>query len=153
LSTLFLTFSEYTEHEKEEIPGAQINYSQSRGYHFTLHTKDPYNVRLPSYCIQIVQNKLSITFTTRDLIKFNGLIFLIRYTFLDRLIQSESELLQTSNLVLDQMIANIRDYLSSLYQCAELISLLDCYTSIACYSSKTRTGNFSKHLIKIIFIF
>ncbi|KAL7074713.1 hypothetical protein ACQ4LE_006059 [Meloidogyne hapla] len=128
---------EYAEHEREEISGAQINYSQSRGYHFCLHTKDPYSARLPNYCIQIVQNKSSITFTTRDLIKYN-----------DRLIQSESEVLQMSNLVLDQMIMNIRTFLPSLYQCAELISLLDCYTSIACYSNKTKTvrPSFSNHI-------
>uniref|UniRef100_A0A914M4T0 DNA mismatch repair proteins mutS family domain-containing protein n=1 Tax=Meloidogyne incognita TaxID=6306 RepID=A0A914M4T0_MELIC len=122
---------EYAGHEREEISGAQINYSQSRGYHFSLHTKDPYSVKLPNYCIQIVQNKASITFTTRDLIKYN-----------DRLIQSECEVLQMSNLVLEQMIMNIRVYLPSLYQCAELISLLDCYTSIAYYSNKTKTGSF-----------
>jgi len=58
----------------------------------------------------------------------------------DRLIQSECEVLQMSNLVLEQMIMNIRVYLPSLYQCAELISLLDCYTSIAYYSNKTKTG-------------
>uniref|UniRef100_A0A915M415 DNA mismatch repair proteins mutS family domain-containing protein n=1 Tax=Meloidogyne javanica TaxID=6303 RepID=A0A915M415_MELJA len=131
---------EYAGHEREEISGAQINYSQSRGYHFSLHTKDPYSVKLPNYCIQVVQNKASITFTTRDLIKYN-----------DRLIQSECEVLQMSNLVLEQMIMNIRVYLPSLYQCAELISLLDCYTSIAYYSNKTKTvrPKFSNH-IKII---
>lgn len=68
-----INFSEYAEKEREEIPSAQLNYSQSRGYHFSLHTKDPFSAKLPPYCIQVVQNKSSITFTTRDLIKYNGL--------------------------------------------------------------------------------
>ncbi|KAF7634374.1 DNA_MISMATCH_REPAIR_2 domain-containing protein [Meloidogyne graminicola] len=119
---------EYAEKEREEIPSAQLNYSQSRGYHFSLHTKDPFSAKLPPYCIQVVQNKSSITFTTRDLIKYN-----------DRLIQSETDILQISNQILDQLIVNIRAYLPSLYKSSELISLLDCYASLACYSSKTRT--------------
>uniref|UniRef100_A0A914IC51 DNA mismatch repair protein MutS core domain-containing protein n=1 Tax=Globodera rostochiensis TaxID=31243 RepID=A0A914IC51_GLORO len=106
--------------EINDIPGAQLCYSQSRGYHFSLHANDPYSINLPQQCIQVVFNKASLTFTTRDLIKYN-----------DRLLQSENEILQKSNLVLDQLIASIREYIPALYKCAELVSLFDYYAALA----------------------
>ncbi|KAL3088612.1 hypothetical protein niasHT_023230 [Heterodera trifolii] len=126
-----------TAHQKE-IPGAQLCYSQSRGYHFALHANDPYSINLPSHCIQVVFNKASLTFTTRDLIKYN-----------DRLLQSENEILHKSNLVLDQLIGSIREYIPALYKCTELVSLFDYYTALACYCSKVQTvrPSFGKELL------
>lgn len=60
--------------------------------------------------------------------------------FLDRLVQSENEILLKSNMVLDQLISAIRAYLPALYNCVELISLLDFFSAMACYSNKTKTG-------------
>uniref|UniRef100_A0A914IC35 DNA mismatch repair protein MutS core domain-containing protein n=1 Tax=Globodera rostochiensis TaxID=31243 RepID=A0A914IC35_GLORO len=123
--------------EINDIPGAQLCYSQSRGYHFSLHANDPYSINLPQQCIQVVFNKASLTFTTRDLIKYN-----------DRLLQSENEILQKSNLVLDQLIASIREYIPALYKCAELVSLFDYYAALACYCSRVQAvrPSFGKEL-------
>lgn len=59
--------------EIAQIPGAQLNYSFSRGYHLTLNAAEPYSVNLPSQCMHIVRNRASVTFTTRSLIKYNGM--------------------------------------------------------------------------------
>jgi hypothetical protein len=64
----------------------------------------------------------------------------------DRLMESESEILSKSNLVLDQLLGSIREYISALYNCAELVSLLDYYTALACYASKVNTGKNNRNL-------
>lgn len=45
-------------------------------------------------------------------------------------------------MVLDQLISSIRTFLPALYNCVELISLLDFFSAMACYSNKTKTGIF-----------
>uniref|UniRef100_A0A183BPD1 JmjC domain-containing protein n=1 Tax=Globodera pallida TaxID=36090 RepID=A0A183BPD1_GLOPA len=112
---------------------------QHEGRMIPLHARGPcpYSINLPQQCIQVVFNKASLTFTTRDLIKYN-----------DRLLQSENEILQKSNLVLDQLIASIREYIPALYKCAELVSLFDYYAALACYCSRVQTvrPSFGKEL-------
>uniref|UniRef100_A0A183CK87 DNA_MISMATCH_REPAIR_2 domain-containing protein n=1 Tax=Globodera pallida TaxID=36090 RepID=A0A183CK87_GLOPA len=124
--------------ETNDIPGAQFVPTPSPAVTTSsLHANDPYSINLPQQCIQVVFNKASLTFTTRDLIKYN-----------DRLLQSENEILQKSNLVLDQLIASIREYIPALYKCAELVSLFDYYAALACYCSRVQTvrPSFGKEL-------
>uniref|UniRef100_A0A914CRA4 DNA mismatch repair proteins mutS family domain-containing protein n=1 Tax=Acrobeloides nanus TaxID=290746 RepID=A0A914CRA4_9BILA len=114
--------------EIAQIPGAQLNYSFSRGYHLTLNAAEPYSVNLPSQCMHIVRNRASVTFTTRSLIKYN-----------DRLIQAETEVLMKSNHVVVQLIESIRKFLPALYNAVEYISFLDFITSLAVYSATVPT--------------
>ena len=51
----------------------------------------------------------------------------------------ESEILQKSNLVLEQLIGAIRENIPALYNCTEIISLLDFYCALACYSCRMNT--------------
>lgn len=69
---LFILIIELENEEQSGIPNAEIVFNLSRGYHYNLQHNDPFNVRLPSHCIQIVRNRASVSFTTRDLIKYNG---------------------------------------------------------------------------------
>lgn len=59
--------------EQERTPNCRLNYTFARGYHLILHTKHPFGQRLHEDCIQVVRNRASVCFTTRELIKYNGL--------------------------------------------------------------------------------
>lgn len=68
------------------------------------------------------------------------------------MVQSENEILLKSNLVLDQLISSIRLQLPALYSCVELLSLLDFFTSLAFYASRSNTGWFYLYLLlKILY--
>lgn len=58
--------------EQTGVEGAVLAFNHTRGYHYNLPSNDPLSVRLPNNCIQVVRNRSSISFTTRDLIKYNG---------------------------------------------------------------------------------
>ncbi|KAE9548385.1 hypothetical protein FO519_008399 [Halicephalobus sp. NKZ332] len=113
--------------EGEKVPGSSITYSFSRGYHFSLTSKDPLSVHLPPHCIQIVRHRASLTYTTRDLIKYN-----------DRLNQSESEVLFKSNIIIDQAISEIRHMLPALHHVVEILTHLDLLTALGIYSAITK---------------
>ncbi|KAI1700843.1 mutS domain V domain-containing protein [Ditylenchus destructor] len=113
--------------EQQIFSNVELVYSQSRGYHLKVNATDPCTLKLPPQYIQVIMNKTSLSFTTRNLIKSN-----------DRLRQSENEILIKSNLVLDQLIAGIRGYLPALYNVIECISLIDFFAALATYSAKVK---------------
>uniref|UniRef100_A0A7E4UUR5 DNA_MISMATCH_REPAIR_2 domain-containing protein n=1 Tax=Panagrellus redivivus TaxID=6233 RepID=A0A7E4UUR5_PANRE len=110
--------------EQVRIPGITLTYAFTRGYYFSLTCKDPLTMQLPEKCIHIIRNRASVTFTTRDLIKYN-----------DRLIQAESEILFKSNIFVDQIVASIRALLPALHLVIEFMTHLDMMTALGAYST------------------
>uniref|UniRef100_A0AC35FNI5 DNA mismatch repair proteins mutS family domain-containing protein n=1 Tax=Panagrolaimus sp. PS1159 TaxID=55785 RepID=A0AC35FNI5_9BILA len=101
--------------EQEKVQGCVLTYSFSRGYHLSLTAKDPLTVLLPQHCIQIMRHRSSVTYTTRDLIRYN-----------DRLKQSENEVLFKSNILVDQLIV------------VEFLTQLDFIAALGSYSVITK---------------
>ncbi|CAD5229251.1 unnamed protein product [Bursaphelenchus okinawaensis] len=102
--------------------GASLSYTYGKGYHYNIKKKIVNT--LPPECLQVVSNRQNVTFTTHNMIKYN-----------DRLVQLESEILQKSEMVVNQCLAGVKDLLPALYSCVEFLSLLDCLCSFATYSS------------------
>uniref|UniRef100_A0AC34GRZ2 DNA mismatch repair proteins mutS family domain-containing protein n=1 Tax=Panagrolaimus sp. ES5 TaxID=591445 RepID=A0AC34GRZ2_9BILA len=113
--------------EQEKVQGCTLTYSFSRGYHLSLTAKDPLTVQLPPHYIQIMRHRASVTYTTRDLIRYN-----------DRLKQSENEILFKSNILVDQLINEIRQLLPALYHVTEFLTQLDFITALGSYSVATK---------------
>ncbi|KAI6238704.1 hypothetical protein M3Y99_00651800 [Aphelenchoides fujianensis] len=102
--------------------GAVLSYTYGRGYHYAI--KNTLNKRLTNDCIQVVHNRQTTTFTTLNLMRYNGEFPLLAHLFI------------TSNVVIAQLLADIRQYVPALHNCVEFISQLDCFAALANYSAK-----------------
>ncbi|CAD5234537.1 unnamed protein product [Bursaphelenchus xylophilus] len=124
---LLIHVNELITQEGFQAIGASLSYTYGRGYHYNIKKKVVNS--LPPECLQVVSNRQNVTFTTQNLIKYN-----------DRLVQLESEILQKSELVVNQCLADVKELLPALYNCVEFLSLLDCFCSFATYSASISTS-------------
>jgi DNA mismatch repair ATPase MutS len=107
--------------------GAVLSYTYGRGYHYSVKNK---NTRtLPSNCIQVVHNRMTTTFTTLNMIRYN-----------DRLNQLEKEILNNSEIIVNQLLAEIRPFVPALHNCVEFVSMVDFLASLAYYSLNLSSG-------------
>ncbi|XP_065646680.1 mutS protein homolog 4 isoform X6 [Hydra vulgaris] len=111
-------------HQEATSTGLMLtpSYNNTRGFHITLNTNGNNNLvdALPSHFIKIVRAKSVISCTTEDLIKLNT-----------RLDESLEEIYFLSNMVVGELMKNIRDQIGCLYKLAECISTLDLLVSLA----------------------
>lgn len=135
--------SEYARTEQEKIANCRLVYTLSRGYHFVMPSKNPFGERLPKQCIQVVRNRASVGFTTRDIIRFNGEWQRNRRRdelISDRLACAEADILDRSGTKVDELLSSLRSYLPSLYNLIEFIGQLDFFCSLASYAVKIGGG-------------
>lgn len=64
--------SEIAENEIKMFPSAELNHNVGQGYHYVIANANPHTVSLPPHCIGIVRRRKSISFTTRNLMKYSG---------------------------------------------------------------------------------
>ena len=67
---LLVSFAELTKEEGFHQLGATLAYTYGRGYHYSLKADKAH--ALPASAIQRVHNRVTTTFTTLDMIKYNG---------------------------------------------------------------------------------
>ncbi|VDM59157.1 unnamed protein product [Angiostrongylus costaricensis] len=92
----YLKSSETSEEElSTHFPGenTRMAFSTSRGFHYVWVCRDAGSVVLPPVFINVVRNRSSITFTSRNLVRYN-----------DRIEQSLSEVMIATDLVIQHII-------------------------------------------------
>ncbi|CAG9534055.1 unnamed protein product [Cercopithifilaria johnstoni] len=118
-------------HEKSyedasEIPEAKLIYTASRGFHFSIPCSDPVAIiKLPSQFIDMVRNRASISCTTRSLLRYN-----------ERINEIVNEITIRSNVVVVELLNQIRSMIPCLYHAIEAISMVDFIVCLATYAMK-----------------
>ncbi|XP_063952097.1 mutS protein homolog 4-like [Lytechinus pictus] len=101
----------------------RTNYSTARGFFIQLYSKGKHSIpieSLPSVFIKVVKAKNMLSFTTTDLIKMN-----------DRVRESLNEIYLMTNVVVSQLLNDIREHVGCLYKLAECVSVIDMLVSFA----------------------
>ncbi|XP_057289940.1 mutS protein homolog 4-like isoform X2 [Hydractinia symbiolongicarpus] len=98
------------------------NYNTTRGFYIQINTKgqEGLSKQLPANLVKVVTTKNIISCTTEDLIKLNS-----------RLEESLEEIYFLSNIVISELMKNIREKIGCLYKLAECVSVLDMIVSFA----------------------
>ncbi|XP_071961365.1 mutS protein homolog 4-like [Antedon mediterranea] len=108
--------------EEHHLP-LKTSYNATRGFYIQLSCAANSDVALdalPSTFVKVVKSRNMASFTTSDLIKLN-----------DRIRESLNEIYLMTNIVLSELINDIREQIGCLYQLTECVSMLDMLTSFA----------------------
>ncbi|EYC42618.1 hypothetical protein Y032_0524g2921 [Ancylostoma ceylanicum] len=107
------------------LPGqdTRLAFSTARGFHYVWVCGDAGTVSVPSVFINIMRNRSSLTFTTRNLLRYN-----------DRIEQSISEVMIATNVVVQEVIKEIRPSIAVLYHVMECLATTDFLCSLAAYA-------------------
>ncbi|XP_074639659.1 mutS protein homolog 4-like [Acropora palmata] len=106
--------------EKHKLP-LKTGFNATRGFfvQLTLNRDQDVDLKsLPSEFLKAVKVKSVISFTTVDLIKLN-----------DRIKESLNEIYLMTNVVVSELLGEIRDQVGCLHKLAELVSVLDMLVS------------------------
>ncbi|KAK6023182.1 MutS domain V protein, partial [Ostertagia ostertagi] len=117
---------ELSEHLPEQ--NTRLAYSASRGFHYVLVCGNPSTVTLPPIFINITRNRSSVTFSSRNLLRYN-----------DRIEQSVSEVMIATDIVVQTAIKEIRPLIAVLYHIMDSIATIDMLCSFAVYASNRAT--------------
>ncbi|XP_067119866.1 mutS protein homolog 4-like [Centruroides vittatus] len=99
------------------------SYGAIRGFYIQLYCggKKCLTVNdLPSVFVKVVKLKNYLNFTTEDLIKLN-----------DRIKESLNEIYLMSNIIINQLLKDLKGEISCLYKLADIVSFLDMMVSFA----------------------
>ncbi|KAL6728390.1 hypothetical protein Aduo_010169 [Ancylostoma duodenale] len=107
------------------LPGqdTRLAFSSARGFHYVWVCGDAGTVSVPSVFINIMRNRSSLTFTTRKLLRYN-----------DRIEQSISEVMIATNVVVQEVIKEIRPSIAVLYHVMDCLATTDFLCSLAAYA-------------------
>ncbi|XP_073245789.1 mutS protein homolog 4-like [Porites lutea] len=108
--------------EKHNLP-LKTGFNATRGFFIQLTVNRDQDVdlsSLPSEFLKVVKVRGVVSFTTVDLIKLN-----------DRIKESLNEIYLMTNVVVSELLCEIRDHMGCLYKLAELVSVLDMLVSFA----------------------
>ncbi|RCN28721.1 MutS domain V protein [Ancylostoma caninum] len=107
------------------LPGqdTRLAFSTARGFHYVWVCGDAGTVSVPSVFINIMRNRSSLTFTTRNLLRYN-----------DRIEQSISEVMIATNVVVQEVIREIRPSIAVLYHVMDCLATTDFLCSLAAYA-------------------
>lgn len=106
----------------------RMAFSASRGFHYLWVCSHPTTVSLPPIFINVTRNRTSVTFTSRNLLRYN-----------DRIDQSISEIMIATDVVVQYVITNVRPLIAALYHIMDAIATTDVLCSFAVYSSSRET--------------
>ncbi|KAK3612393.1 hypothetical protein CHS0354_031987 [Potamilus streckersoni] len=101
----------------------RTSYSMFRGFYIQLlcTSKDNYTPEnLPGIFLKVTKLKNTLSFTTVDLIKLN-----------DRVKESLQEIYMMTNIVVKELLIDIRDQIGCLYKLTECVSMLDMLLGFA----------------------
>ncbi|KAL9955943.1 hypothetical protein ACROYT_G037348 [Oculina patagonica] len=108
--------------EKHNLP-LKTGFNGTKGFfvQLTLNRDQHIDLKtLPSEFLKAVKVRSAICFTTVDLIKLN-----------DRIKESLNEIYLMTNVVVSELLSEIREHMGCLYKLAELVSVLDMLVSFA----------------------
>ncbi|CAB3405305.1 unnamed protein product [Caenorhabditis bovis] len=109
--------------EKFEENSVRLSYSLTRGFHYTLVTKNAQNVIIPKMFLDVTRNRSTVTFSSRKIISAN-----------DRISQVAAEIFLASDIVVSDLIEIIQHTLPVLYYAMDALSTIDFLCSLASYS-------------------
>ncbi|KAK6740314.1 hypothetical protein RB195_008652 [Necator americanus] len=112
------------------LPGedTRLAYSKSRGFHYVWVCGNAGTVKVPTVFINVVRHRSSLTFTSRNLLRYS-----------DRIEQSMSEVLIATNVVVQEIIKEIRPSIAVLYHVMDCIATIDFLCSFAVYAFNRET--------------
>ncbi|KAL5005729.1 hypothetical protein ScPMuIL_016887 [Solemya velum] len=108
--------------EKHSLP-LKATYNTARGFYIQLYSvgkEAPSADDLPGIFIKVTKYKSTYSFTTTDLIKLN-----------DRIKESLQEIYLMTNIVVTELLNDIRDQIGCLYKLTECVSMLDMLVAFA----------------------
>ncbi|XP_068674746.1 mutS protein homolog 4-like [Montipora foliosa] len=108
--------------EKHNLP-LKTGFNATRGFfvQLTLNRDQDIDLKsLPGEFLKTVKARSVVSFTTVDLIKLN-----------DRIKESLNEIYLMTNVVVSELLGEIREHVGCLYKLAELVSVLDMLVSFA----------------------
>ncbi|XP_068717074.1 mutS protein homolog 4-like [Montipora capricornis] len=108
--------------EKHNLP-LKTGFNATRGFfvQLTLNRDQDIDLKsLPGEFLKTVKARSVVSFTTVDLIKLN-----------DRIKESLNEIYLMTNVVVSELLSEIREHVGCLYKLAELVSVLDMLVSFA----------------------
>lgn len=108
--------------EKHNLP-LKTGFNGTKGFfvQLTLNRDQHIDLKtLPSEFLKAVKVRSAVCFTTVDLIKLN-----------DRIKESLNEIYLMTNVVVSELLSEIREHMGCLYKLAELVSVLDMLVSFA----------------------
>ncbi|XP_070563567.1 mutS protein homolog 4-like [Ptychodera flava] len=108
--------------EKHNLP-LKISYNSTRGFFIQMYSGKDNTVAmssLPSVFIKVAKVKSTLNFTTADLIKMN-----------DRINESLNEIYLMTNIVVTELMTEIREHIGCLYKLTECVAVLDMLVSFA----------------------
>ncbi|XP_055959284.1 mutS protein homolog 4 [Patella vulgata] len=108
--------------EENGLP-LKMAYSTTRGFYVQLFcgTNDQYTTHsLPAIFIKVSKFKNTLSFTTTDLIKLN-----------DRVKESLQEIYLMTNVVVTELLKDVRQHVGCLYKLSEAVSMIDMLVSFA----------------------
>ncbi|KAK5980389.1 MutS protein him-14 [Trichostrongylus colubriformis] len=106
----------------------RLAYSASRGFHYVWVCGNPSTATLPPIFINVTRNRSSVTFSSRNLLRYN-----------DRIEQSISEVMIATDIVVQNAIKEIRPLIAVLYHVIDFIATIDMLCSFAVYASNRNT--------------
>ncbi|CAH3162066.1 unnamed protein product [Porites lobata] len=112
--------------EKHNLP-LKTGFNATRGFFIQLTVNRDQDVdlsSLPSEFLKVVKVRGVVSFTTVDL-------FCFVFRFSDRIKESLNEIYLMTNVVVSELLCEIRDHMGCLYKLAELVSVLDMLVSFA----------------------
>ncbi|XP_035226392.1 mutS protein homolog 4-like, partial [Stegodyphus dumicola] len=122
---------------QHELP-LQLGYTSTRGFFIQIPCKHlPPNKELPAIFLKVNKSKNWITCTTEDLIKLN-----------DRIKESLNEIYLMSDIIINEVLIEIREHIGCLYNLTEAVSYIDFLLSLAhvCTLSDNVRPEFSETL-------
>ncbi|CAI4232721.1 unnamed protein product [Auanema sp. JU1783] len=113
------------------LPGenTRLAYSAARGFHYLWVCKNASTVKVPSFFTNEVRNRASITFTSRNLIRYN-----------DRINQSVAEVMFSSGSIAEEITEKICHLIPGVYKVIDFLASCDYLCSLALYAYSTATS-------------
>nr|XP_006819740.1 PREDICTED: mutS protein homolog 4-like [Saccoglossus kowalevskii] len=108
--------------EKYSLP-LKISYNGTRGFFIQMYAGRDNSVSpadMPPVFVKVVRVKSTLNFTTPDLIKMN-----------DRINESMNEIYLMTNIVINELMSEIRGQIGCLYKLTECVAVLDMLVSFA----------------------
>uniref|UniRef100_A0A8R1HYB5 DNA_MISMATCH_REPAIR_2 domain-containing protein n=1 Tax=Caenorhabditis japonica TaxID=281687 RepID=A0A8R1HYB5_CAEJA len=104
-------------------PAVRLSFSQQRGFHYTLVTRQAESVTIPRNFMEVFRNRNTVTFNSRSVIAYN-----------DRLEQVVSEMFLASDVIVCDMIELMQPVIPVLYYAMDALSTIDFLCGLATYS-------------------
>ncbi|CAI5442464.1 unnamed protein product [Caenorhabditis angaria] len=107
---------------------ARLSYSQIRGFHYTVPTRDAQRITIPRIFSEVVRNRSTVTFSSKKMMSINN-----------RIETTVAEVFLASDIVVSDIVERIQHILPVLYYAMDALSTIDFLCSLATYSNARDT--------------